>query len=64
MDKKITVTVTVHNLTEDDLREEFQKALTGLDSEGGYTVPRDLIYFKERVIKQMFYPAEEKGNEK
>ena len=52
MDKKYTV--TVNNLTENDMRDIFYDALTKMGVNPGDTIPREMSLLKETVIGLMF----------
>ena len=56
MNKKITIT----QMSEVDLRDAFYDTLVKMGVEGGDTIPRDVMSFKETLIQILFYTIEEK----
>jgi hypothetical protein len=56
--KKI-YTVTVDNLTENDMRDIFYEAIEKLGVKAGQQIPADIVDLRETVLRLMF----EKGRE-
>jgi hypothetical protein len=56
--KKI-YTVTLDNLTENDMRDIFYEAIEKLGIKAGQQIPADMVDLRETVIRLMF----EKGRE-
>jgi hypothetical protein len=56
---KKTYTVTVDNLTENDMRDIFYEAIEKLGVKAGQQIPADMVDLRETVLRLMF----EKGRE-
>ena len=56
---KKTYTVTVDNLTENDMRDIFYEAIEKLGVKAGQQIPADIVDLRETVLRLMF----EKGRE-
>ena len=52
-------TVTINNLTENDMRDIFYEAIEKLGIKAGQQIPADMVDLRETVIRLMF----EKGRE-
>jgi hypothetical protein len=52
-------TVTINNLTENDMRDIFYEAIEKLGVEAGQQIPADVVDLRETVIRLMFEKAEE-----
>jgi hypothetical protein len=51
---KKTYTVTVDNLTENDMRDIFHEAIEKLGVKAGQQIPGDMVDLRETVIRLMF----------
>jgi hypothetical protein len=47
-------TVTINNLTENDMRDIFYEAIEKLGVEAGQQIPADVVDLRETVIRLMF----------
>jgi hypothetical protein len=56
---KKTYTVTLDNLTENDMRDIFYEAIEKLGIKAGQQIPADMVDLRETVLRLMF----EKGRE-
>lgn len=56
--KKI-YTITIDNLSENDMRDIFYKATERLGVKTGQQIPADMVDLRETVIRLMFEKAEE-----
>lgn len=56
--KKI-YTITIDNLSENDMRDIFYKATERLGVKAGQQIPADMVDLRETVIMLMFEKAEE-----
>lgn len=52
MNKKITI--TINDLTENDMRDVFYEAMDNLGVTAGDKIPDDMVDLREMVIKLMF----------
>jgi hypothetical protein len=51
---KKVYTVTINNLTENDMRDIFYEAMEELGVTAGDIIPPDMLNLRERVIRLMF----------
>lgn len=49
-----TYTVTINNLTENDMRDIFYEAIEKLGVQAGEMIPGDMVDLRETVIRLMF----------
>lgn len=49
-----TYTVTINNLTENDMRDIFYEAIEKLGVQAGEMIPGDMLDLRETVIRIMF----------
>ena len=52
-------TVTINNLSENDMRDIFYEAIEKLGVKAGQQIPADMVDLRETVIRLMFEKAEE-----
>ena len=51
---KKVYTITIDNLTENDMRDIFYEAIEKLGIKAGQQIPTNMLDLRERVIKLMF----------
>ena len=56
---KKTYTITINNLSENDMQDIFYEAIEKLGVKAGQQIPADMFDLKEMVIRIMFEKAEE-----
>lgn len=49
-----TYTITINNLTENDMRDIFYEAIEKLGVKAGQQIPGDVVDLREAVIRIMF----------
>ncbi len=56
---KKTYTITINDLSENDMRDIFYEAIEKLGVKAGQQIPADIVDLRETVIRLMFEKAEE-----
>jgi len=55
---KKTYTITIDNLSENDMRDIFYEAIEKLGVKAGQQIPADMVDLREAVIRLMFEKVE------
>jgi hypothetical protein len=56
---KKTYTITIDNLSENDMRDIFYEAIEKLGVKAGQQIPADMVDLRETVIRLMFEKVRE-----